>query len=106
MAEPRPTGVDRALTRGHQRTQRFPLAAGTRLRWLGLREDAARGPDRVQRIGLAAQAALAPQPADLEHALTLAAQKACQAGSERARSFDRERPPPGPCRCASRKACA
>src|SRR5207244_13530402 len=51
-------------------------------------------PDRVERIGLPARAALPPHPADLEHLLAVIGEKAGQAGAERAGSLDRERAPP------------
>jgi hypothetical protein len=47
-----------------------------------LPEHAARRPDRVERVALAARAALAPQAPDLEHPLVLADEKAGQAGAE------------------------
>jgi hypothetical protein len=62
LAEPGPARVDRALTCGHQGAQRFSLAAGTRLGGPGLREHAPRGPDRVERVALAARATLSPRP--------------------------------------------
>src|SRR5262249_27823349 len=58
-----------------------------------LLERSASGPDCVKRIGLAARAALPPQPADLEHLLALLGEEAVQAGAERAGSLDRERTP-------------
>jgi hypothetical protein len=58
-----------------------------------LPEDAARRPDRVERVALAARAPLAPQAPDLEHPLTLAADEASQAGAEGARTLDCEGPP-------------
>ena len=48
-------------------------------------------PDSVERVGLAARAALPPQPADLEHLLTTATQEARQTGTERTGPLDRER---------------
>ena len=90
LAEGRPTRVDRALARGHQRPQRFPLAAGARLGGPALGEDAPRRSDGVERVVLASRATLPPQPPDLEHPLALAAQEAAEAGAERTRSFDRE----------------
>ena len=70
---------------------RSPPARGVAGR--SLREHAAGGTDRVERVGLAARAALPPQPADLEHPLTAAGQEASQTGTERAGAFDRERTP-------------
>src|SRR5204862_6975017 len=57
-------------------------------------EHAARGPDRVERIGLSARAALPAHAADLEHLLTLIGEEAGQAGAIGAGPLDRERPPP------------
>ena len=58
------------------------------------REHAAGGADSVERVGLAARAALPPQPADLEHPLAAAGQEARQTGTERASPLDSERAPP------------
>src|SRR5207244_10355231 len=55
-------GSHRALARGHQRAQRFPLAAGARLGGPALGEDAPRGSDGVERVVLASRATLPPQP--------------------------------------------
>src|ERR1700675_4039689 len=57
------------------------------------REHTASGADSVERVGLATRAALPPQPADLEHLLTAAGQKAREAGTERGSAFDSERSP-------------
>src|SRR5204863_8859797 len=67
LAESRAAGVDRALARRHQRTQRLSLAAGTRLGSLALREHAPCCPDRVERVALAARTPFAPQAPHLEH---------------------------------------
>ncbi len=69
----------------------FPT--GSRCRGPLLDEHAAGGADRVECVALAAGAAFAPQPADLEHPLTAPGQEARQAGTERAGAFDRERSP-------------
>src|SRR5207244_11412303 len=68
------------------------LAGGAGLRWPALGEDAAGGPDRVERVGLADRAALAPQAPHLEHPLALAGEEAREAGAEGAAAFNRERP--------------
>ena len=91
LAEPGAFGVDRSLASGHQRLQRLPFTAGSRCRGPLAGEHAAGGADRVERVGLAARAALPPQPADLEHPLAAAGQEARQTGTERAGAFDRER---------------
>ena len=93
LAEPGAFGVDRAFACGHQRLQRLAFAACPRRRGPLLAEHAAGGTDRVERVGLAARAALPPQPADLEHPLAAAGQEAGQAGTEGAGAFDRERAP-------------
>jgi hypothetical protein len=90
LAEPRAFGVDRAFPCSYQRLQRLALAASP---WCGrplLGQCAARSTDRVERIGLAARAALPTQPADLEHPLAMTGQEAREAGTERAGSFDCE----------------
>jgi hypothetical protein len=52
------------------------------------------GPDRVERVGLAARAALPPQPADLEHPLATAGEEARETGAERACPLDSEHTTP------------
>ena len=104
------SGVVTSRSRSWQSPARFALTAPSRaaisarnasrsppLRGVAGRslvEHAARGPDRVERIGLTARAALPAQPADLEHLLATAGQEAGQAGPERAAALDRERAPP------------
>ena len=70
---------------------RSPLARGCAGRCLP--EHAASGPDRIERVGLAARATLPPQPADLEHPLAATGEKARQTGAERAGALDREHTP-------------
>jgi len=94
LAETGAARVDGAFAGGHQGAQRLSFAAGARLAGMLLGEHAPRRPDRVERVGLAARAALAPQPPDLEHPLPLADQETGQAGAEGACSLDRERAPP------------
>jgi hypothetical protein len=53
-------------------------------------EHAAGGTDRVECVGLAARAALATQPADLEHPLATTGQEARKTGTERACPLDGE----------------
>ena len=93
LAEPGALRVHRAFASGHQRPQRLAFAARPRRRRPLLGEHAAGGPDRVERVGLAARAALPPQPADLEHPLAATGQEARQTGAERAGALDRERSP-------------
>ncbi|HEY8777894.1 MAG TPA: hypothetical protein VIM33_15615 [Gaiellaceae bacterium] len=93
LAEPGTRGVHSALAGRGQRPQRFPLTARTRLRRPRLAEHAACGPDRVERVSLAARAPLPPQPADLEHTLAAVGEEAGQARTKRAGSLDRERTP-------------
>jgi hypothetical protein len=83
-------GVDRAFARGHQCLQRLAFTAGPRCCWPLAREHAAGGTDGVERVGLAARAALPPQPTHLEHPLATAGQEARQTGTERAGAFNRE----------------
>ena len=94
LAEPGSLGVDGAFACGHQRLQRLAFTAGPRRRRPLWREHAAGGTDRVERVGLAARAALPPQPADLEHPLATAGEEARETGTERACPLDRERTPP------------
>src|SRR5439155_5500807 len=49
--------------------------------------------DGVERVGLAAPASLAAQPAYLEHLLPALGQEAAEAGAERAGALNSERPP-------------
>src|SRR5881409_3190997 len=51
-------------------------------------EHAAGGTDRVERVGLAARAALTPQPADLEHPLATTCEEARETSAERACPLD------------------
>ena len=71
---------------------RSPPARGVACR--SCASTAAGGPDRVERVGLAARTPLPRQPADLEHPLAAAGQEARQAGPVRACPLDRERTPP------------
>ena len=91
LAEPGAFCVDRSLACGHECLQRLAFAARSRCRRPLLGEHAASRTDRVERVGLAARAALPPQPADLEHPLAAAGQEASETGAERACAFDRER---------------
>ena len=93
LAESGALGVDRAFACGHKCLQRLAFTAGPRRRRPLLGEHAARGADSVERVGLAARAALPAQPADLEHPLTAAGQEARQTRTEGARPFDSERAP-------------
>jgi hypothetical protein len=93
LAEAGTLGVHRPLTRGHQRPQCFAFAARARGGRTRLCEHAAGCADRVERVGLAARATLAPQPSDLEHLLAVPGQEPCQAGTERAGALNRERTP-------------
>ena len=80
-------------SRSWQRPARLAFTARPRRRRPLLGEHAAGGADRVERVGLAARAALPPQPADLEHLLTAHGQETRQTGTERTGAFDRERAP-------------
>ena len=93
MAQSGALGVDRAFACGHKCLQRLAFTAGPRRRRPLLGEHAAGGADSVERVGLAARAALPAQPADLEHPLTAAGQEARQTRTEGARPFDSERAP-------------
>src|SRR3954470_23844093 len=62
-------GVDRSLPCGDERLQRLTFATCARRRRTVRGEDAARGTDRVERVGLPAGARLPAQPADLAHPL-------------------------------------
>src|SRR5438552_3465958 len=94
LAEARTFRVHGPVTGGHQRPERLPFAAAARRCRTFLFEHAARGPDRVERIGLSARAALPAQAADLEHLLAVIGEEAGQAGAIGAGALDRERPPP------------
>jgi hypothetical protein len=83
LAESGPFGVDCAFACGHQDLQRLAFTAGPRGRRPLLGERAAGRPDGVERVGLGMRAALAAQPAHLEHPLTAAGQEACEPGTER-----------------------
>ena len=95
LAEPGALGIDGALASSNQCLQRRALAARAGRRGRSLAKHAARRADRVERVGLAARAALPPQLADLEHPLTADVEEARQAATEGAGSFDRERAPTG-----------
>ena len=82
-----------AFTGGHQRPQRLAFARAPRHRPALLCEHAARGPDRVERVGLAARAALSARPTDLEHLLVVIEQEPTQTGAVRRGALDRERAP-------------
>jgi len=84
LAEARPFRVHGPVSGGHQRPQGLALSVAARRRRPLLLEHSPSGPNRVKRIGLAARAALSPQPADLEHLLALLGEEAGQASAERA----------------------
>ena len=75
---------------GDQGLQRLPFAARAWGRGSLAREHASGRTNRVERVGLAARAALAPQPSNLEHPFAAAGQEACETGTERACPLDRE----------------
>jgi hypothetical protein len=91
LAEARSLCVHGPVTGGHQRPQRLALSVAAWGRRPFLLEHSPSCPHRVERIGLAARAALSPQPPDLEHLLALLGEEAGQAGAERAGPLDRER---------------
>ena len=93
LAEAGALGVDRAFACGHQCLQRLAFTAGPGCRGPLAGQHTAGGADSVERVGLATRAALPPQPADLEHPLTAAAQEAREAGTERGGALDSERSP-------------
>jgi hypothetical protein len=95
LAEAGTIGGDRALACGHQCLQRLAFTACPRCRGLLAGDHTAGGADRVERVGLAARAALPPQPTHHEHPLTKHHQEARQTGTERSGAFDSERPPAG-----------
>jgi hypothetical protein len=95
LAETGTLGVDRAFACGHQRLQRLAFTTCPRRPRPLLAEHTAGGAGSVERVGLAARAALSPQPSHLEHRLATIGEKACQPGTERAGAFDRERAPTG-----------
>jgi hypothetical protein len=90
LAETGALGVDRAFPCGHQRLQRLALTACPWCRSPLVGEHAASGTDRVERVGLAARAALPTQPADLEHPLATTGEQARETGAERACPLDSE----------------
>src|SRR5206468_5502537 len=90
LTEPGTLGVDRAFPSGHQSLQSLSFTAGPWRRRPFLGEHAAGRSDRIERVGLAARAALPTQPANLKHPLTAAGEEACEARTERARPLDRE----------------
>jgi hypothetical protein len=75
LAESGPFGVDCAFACGGQGLQRLAFTAGPRGRRPLLGEHAAGRPDSVERVGPAARAPLAAQPAHLEYPLTAAVRK-------------------------------
>ena len=93
LAEPGPFRVHGSFACGHKCLQR--LAFTTRSRCCGplACEDTPAGTERVERVGLAAPAALPAQAAHLEDPLALGGEQARQAGTERAGALDRERSP-------------
>ena len=93
LAEPGAFGVDCSFSSGDQRLQRLAFTACAWRRRTLLAEHAACRTDCVERVGLAARAALPAQPADLEHLLIAAGQEASETSTEGAGAFDRERTP-------------
>src|SRR6266511_4473503 len=93
LAEAGSFRVHSALASGHQRAQRLAFAAGARLGRPRLREHAPRRSGRVERVGLTARTPLAAQAPDLKHPLITIGEETRETGAERARAFDRERPP-------------
>src|SRR6266511_297295 len=92
--EPSSFGCHRAFASSGQCPQRFSLAAGTRPCWPRLAEDAASGPDRVERVALT-DASFPTRPADLEHPLLMTDEKASKTGADRGVALDREHTPAG-----------
>src|SRR5215218_5559040 len=95
LAQPGPLCGDRALASSDKRLQRlaFPAAHGVDGRSVARTLRAARTASRLSVF--TARAALPAQPADLEHPLRAAGQKAGEPEPIRARPFDRERAPTG-----------
>ncbi len=82
-----------AFSGGYQCSQRFTVAGAAWHRPAFLAEHTARGADRVERIGLAARAALPPKATDLEHPLVPLEQESRQTCAVGRGALDREGTP-------------
>jgi hypothetical protein len=82
LAEPGPFRVDCSLACSDKCLQCLAFTACARRRRPLLGEDAASGTDRVERVGLAARAALSPQTTNLEYPLVAAGEEARETCTE------------------------